>query len=455
MDRLLKARARKQKRVALVSYGCAKNQVDSEVMLGYLSSAGYAVLPDTKNADVIILNTCGFIKPAKEEAVGAIKDAVRLKKKEKPPLLVVAGCYVERYRDSLEQTFPDVDIWLDVKNYDKIVQAIEGVPFRPGRRAFLYSHASPRLLSTPSSWAYLKISEGCSHRCSFCAIPSIKGPYRSRSIGSIVKEAAGLVQLGVKEINLISQDTTSFGRDRGLKDGLPKLLERLSSIPRLRWIRILYGHPEEITADLLDIMREAKICSYFDLPFQHVDSAIIRRMGRSMEGREALALLDRIREKLPNSSIRTSLIVGFPGEGKEEFLKLKNFVREAKVDHLGVFTYSPEEGTTAFRLGDPVRESIKTRRRHEIMSLQAEISLANNKKYLGQHLDVLIGSPSSTHSPASRNEVVLGRSQFQAPEVDGVVYVHPAMTPGRRLRPIEKVEITDADVYDLHGVISG
>lgn len=444
-----------RKTVALISYGCAKNLVDSEVMLGYLSRAGYAILPDPEKADIIILNTCGFIRPAREESARAIEDAVSLKRGKKAALVVAAGCYVERYKDSLEQTFPGVDIWLDVKDYDKIVQALEGEPFPPGRRTFLCSHTTPRLLSPPSSWAYLKISEGCSHRCSYCAIPLIKGPYRSRSIHSIVEEAGQLVNLGIREINLISQDTTSFGRDRGLENGLVKLLEKLSSLPRLGWIRILYGYPEEVTDKLIDVMSDAKICSYFDLPFQHADPAILRRMRRSMESRRALGLLDRIRGKLPDASIRTSLIVGFPGEGKKEFLKLRNFVREARFDHLGVFAYSPEEGTSAFRLGDPVGEEVKIKRQHEIMALQAEISLYNNKKYLGRHLDVLIESAPPAGAPRRGGSVVLGRGQFQAPEVDGVIHVRAVLPPGRRLGPIEKVEITAAHVYDLHGVISG
>ncbi len=445
----------RRKTVAVISYGCAKNLVDSEVMLGHLSRAGYAILPEPEKADIVILNTCGFITPAREEAARAIEDTVGLKKREKPPLVVAAGCYVERYKNRLEQAFPGVDIWLGVKDYDKIVQVIEGKPFRPGRRAFLCSHTTPRILSTPSSWAYLKISEGCSHRCSFCAIPLIKGPYRSRSIHSIVEEASQLVQLGVREINLISQDTTSYGRDRGMKNGLAKLLEKLSSLPRLGWIRILYGCPEEIAASLLDVMTATKICSYFDLPFQHADPSILKMMGRRMDSRQAMALLDRIRGKLPDASIRTSLIVGFPGEGKKEFLRLKNFVREARFDHLGVFTYSPEEGTPAFGLGDPVAEDVKIRRHQEIMDLQAEISFVNNQRYLGQRVDVLIEPTPPSAALRRRGPVLLGRGRFQAPEVDGVIYVRAALACSRRLRAIEKVEITAVDVYDLQGVISG
>ncbi|MDH7511610.1 MAG: 30S ribosomal protein S12 methylthiotransferase RimO [Clostridiales bacterium] len=444
----------KRKSVALISYGCAKNLVDSEVMLGYLSGAGYAILPEPEKADVVILNTCGFITPAREEAARAIEDALSLKKRKKRPLVVAAGCYVERYKNSLEQAFPEVDIWLGVKDYDKIVQAIEGKPFRAGRRTFLCSHTTPRLLSTPSSWAYIKISEGCSHKCSFCAIPLIKGPYRSRPIDSIIEEARQLVHLGVREINLISQDTTSYGRDRGMKNGLAKLLEKLSSLPRLGWIRILYGYPEEISINLLDVMTATKICSYFDLPFQHADPSILKVMGRSMDSRRAMALLDRIRSRVSDASIRTSLIVGFPGEGKREFLRLKDFVREARFDHLGVFTYSPEEGTPAFRLGDPVAEGVKIRRQQEIMDLQAEISFANNKRYLGQRVDVLIESTSPSAFLRRDGLALRGRGRFQAPEVDGVIYVRAPSPCGRRLRVIEKVEITAVDVYDLHGMIS-
>lgn len=437
-----------EKTVSLVTFGCAKNLVDSEVMLGYLRQRGYGFLKDAEKADVVILNTCGFIKPAKEEAIQAIEKAAAFKRRKKGKIIVATGCYVERYKQDLRSKYPEVDVWLGVKDFDKIVQAIEGRSFRRGQETFLCSHTTPRLLSTPPSWAYLKISEGCSHECTFCAIPLIKGPYRSRSISSIVEEAKELGRRGVKEINLVSQDTTYFGRDKGVKDGFVKLLRRLIDVPEIRWIRLLYGYPEEITDALLEIISEEKICSYLDIPFQHADRDILKAMKRSMDGRRALALIEKIRRRLPEVALRTSLIVGFPGEGRKEFEGLKAFVQAARFDHLGVFTYSPEEGTDSFHRDDPIPESEKLKRQKEIMQIQAEISSAIIKKYLNQRLEVLIENPSAVSGKAS-----IGRARFQAPEVDGVVYLRDDRSTLRRLKPLEKVEIEATDVYDLHGKI--
>jgi len=262
-------RSRPKKSVALITLGCAKNLVDSEVMLGFLQQAGYRFVLQPRLADILVLNTCGFIGPAKEEAEQAILKAVRLKKKRPEKAIVVTGCYVQRCAEELASRYPEVDAWLGVADFDKIVPAVEGRDFRCGKRTFLCSHTSPRVVSTPRSWAYLKISEGCSHRCSFCAIPLIKGPYRSRPVESIVREAEELASLGVREVNLVSQDSTSFGRDRGIKEGLAGLLCRLVEVPRIRWIRVLYGYPDEVTEPLLEVMGEAPICSYLDIPFQH------------------------------------------------------------------------------------------------------------------------------------------------------------------------------------------
>jgi len=436
------------KTVSLATFGCAKNLVDSEVMLGYLRRAGYALLPNPEKADVIILNTCGFIGPAKEEAVQALKEAAAHKQRDNHKTIVATGCYVERTGKGLRSEYPEVDVWLGVKDFNNIVQAIEGRSFRRGKETFLCSHKTPRLISTPPSWAYVKISEGCSHECAFCAIPLIKGPYRSRSLSSIVAEARELGRRGIKEINLISQDTTYFGRDKGIYDGLVKLLRRLIDVPGLRWIRFLYGYPEEITDDLLEIMAEKKICSYLDIPFQHADRRILRGMKRSMDGKRSLALIEKIRNRLPGVALRTSLIVGFPGEGRKEFEALKTFVRTARFDHLGVFTYSPEEGTGSFGSGDPVPEKEKTSRQEEIMRIQAGISAEINKKYLKRKIEVLI-----EHSPRRSGNPSWGRARYQAPEVDGVVYIQENRRMAHGLKPLEKVEIVAADVYDLHGKI--
>jgi ribosomal protein S12 methylthiotransferase len=438
------------KKVSLITFGCAKNLVDSEVMAGYLGQAGFEFVEDPKNADIIILNTCGFIQPSKDEAEDAIQDALSLKKKSGSQRIVVAGCYSERYEPTLRERYPDIDAWLGVKDFDKIVKVVEGKGFSASDRTYLYSHKTPRAISTPASWAYLKISEGCSHQCAFCSIPLIKGAYRSRPTSSIVEEARHLVSGGVREINLISQDTTYFGRDKGRPEGLARLLEELVKIRELEWIRILYGYPEEITDALVEVMQEPKICSYLDIPFQHSDPALIRKMKRAMHGRRALELLEKIRKKLSPAAIRTSIIVGFPGEGRREFEDLRAFVKEAEFDHLGVFTYSKEEGTDACALGDPVEESIKQRRRDQIMEIQAGISSKKLKAYIGRTVDILIEGVWKDDP-----RFLIGRGRFQAPEVDGVIFARPVEQGNPALGPIQKVEITDSEVYDLHGKLAG
>ena len=435
------------KKVALISFGCAKNLVDSEVMLGYLEKAGYTFVTNPGEADIVIFNTCGFIEPAKQEARGALKEAVAFKKEGKKTVAV--GCYVERYKERLMKKYPEIDVWLGVNDFDKIVQAIEGKPFKKSQHCFLYDHASPRYIQTPPSWTYVKISEGCSHECSFCAIPFIKGPYRSRSVSSILKEVEKLSSRGLKEINLISQDTTYFGRDQGLEDGLSFLLKELLKVQGIEWIRILYGYPEEISDSLLEVMQEERICSYLDIPFQHSNSRIIKKMKRGMDGRRALKLIQKLREKLPDIALRTSLVVGFPGEDKREFEDLEKFVQEARFDHLGVFTYSKEEGTDCFDFGDPVKESMKKKRRDKIMAIQSEISFENNKKYLNQSLDVLIEG-----IPKENPDILIGRGRFQAPEVDGMILIDAPGKWEKVVNTIQKVEITGGDVYDLYGKLA-
>lgn len=436
-------------KVALISYGCAKNLVDSEVMLGYLKNAGYRFVTRAVEADILILNTCGFIQPAKKEAQDALREATSLKKRGKVKKAVAVGCYVERYRDSLARRFPEIDVWLGVGEFDKIVQAIEGKPFEKAGGTFLYSHSSPRLLQTPPSWAYVKISEGCSRQCSFCAIPIIKGPYRSRPISSILREVEDLAGQGVREINLVSQDSTGFGRDLGLEDGLSLLLRELLKVKKIEWIRVLYGYPEEISDPLLEVMEEEEICSYLDIPFQHSHPRIIKAMKRGMDGKRALHLVGKIRKKISDAVIRTSLLVGFPGEGKDEFEELERFVEEARFDHLGVFTYSREEGTSSFSMGDPVKESVKMKRKEKLLEIQAEISFENNRRYLHQKVEVLIEGVLK-ENPA----VLAGRGRFQAPEVDGVILIEDGEKRRKVMNTIQTVEITGWDVYDLFGKLT-
>jgi ribosomal protein S12 methylthiotransferase len=434
------------KKVALISLGCAKNLVDSEVMLGILEKQKYDLVPAIEMAEIIVINTCGFIHPARQEAHEAIEKAVMEKNKSKAKKIIVSGCYVERSQEDLQKVYPEVDVWTGVMDFDKIGQMIEGQSYQKAQKCFLYDHTSSRLLSTPPSWAYVKISEGCSKSCSFCAIPLIKGPYRSRSIPSISEEIRTLVSKGIQEINLVSQDTTCYGHDLGINDGLVVLLKELLNIGNLQWIRILYSYPEEISEPLLNIMRDKRICSYLDIPFQHSHPFIIKRMRRGSDGKKSLRLLERIRERIPDIAIRTSLVVGFPGEGKKEFDDLVAFVKHARFDHLGVFTYSLEEGTKCFELGDPVKEQVKLRRKRKILGIQAEISYENNKKYVGQSLDILIEG-----TVKQDRTLMVGRGQFQAPEVDGIVFIPSEERETDLFNTIQKVEITGRDVYDLYG----
>jgi len=437
---------RAERRVALISLGCAKNLVDSEVMLGELKKSGFGFVPRPEDADIIIVNTCGFIGPAREEAEDALREALSLKRSDPRKRVVAAGCYVERDRPGLEAKFPQVDAWTGVRSFDEIAAIVEGRPAAGRAGTFLYSDASPRLVSTPGTWAYVKISEGCSHRCGFCAIPLIKGPYVSRSAASVVREAAALAGQGVKEIDLVSHDTTWFGRDRGVRHGLANLLRHLGRVGGLEWIRFLYGYPEEISEPLIEAMAGPKICRYFDIPFQHAHPAILKAMRRGLDADRALRLIDRIRTRLPGSTIRTSLIVGFPGERKREFAALRRFVEEARFDHAGVFAYSPEKGTPACALPDTVSADEKEARRAEIMTLQAAISLSHNESRLGRTIEVLVEGP-DPDSPG----VWTGRGRFQAPEVDGVVRF--TLPPGTAEPPsaIVRVAVDSAGAYDLSG----
>ncbi len=440
----------KMKKVALISLGCAKNLVDSEVMLGLLEKKDYVFVIKLEEADIIIINTCGFIEPARRESIDAIKQCIQEKRKKKGKQIIVAGCYVQRSQEKLKKSFPEVDTWLGVGDFDKIVHVLDGKPYESFPGCFLYDHTFPRLLSTPPAWAYVKISEGCSHRCSFCSIPLIKGPYQSRSIPSIIEEVEGLVSKGIKEINLISQDSTYYGSDTCHKNGLVLLLQELLALKNLSWIRILYSYPEEITDSLLDIMKEEKICSYLDIPFQHSHPKIIKQMNRGFEGKRSLKLLDKIRKKIPDVAIRTTLVVGFPGEGRLEFDDLKKFIASARFDHLGVFSYSREEGTTGYELGETVSRIDKEKRIKTIMDIQADISYENNKKYIHQKVDVLIEG-TLKQDPS----LLVGRGRFQAPEVDGVVWLSPEKRESEVFHSIQKVEITDVDVYDLYGILIG
>ncbi len=435
------------RKTALINLGCAKNLVDSEIMLGNLDKRGYEISTDTDEADIIIVNTCGFIEEARKESESAIRNAVSAKLNAgNQKMVIVTGCYVERCSNELKEKFPEVDRWTGVKDFNHIADIITGTSFQKSDTCYLYDHKAPRYLSTPPSWTYIKISEGCSHKCSFCAIPLIKGDYRSRPLPSIVEEASMLAGKGIKEINIISQDSTYYGRDLGLKNGLTSLLQELSKIKKIKWIRVLYAYPEEINDPLLEVLKEPNMCSYLDCPFQHSNRGIVNRMKRGMDGTQALRLMDKIRKKISDIALRTTVIVGFPGEGKKQFEELKNFVRAAQFDHLGAFAYSREKNTEGYRLGDPVEYETKINRLREIMDIQSDISSKINRKYLGRRMEVIVEG-----RLAEDPSLLLGRMQYQAPEVDGSVYVDLKKDQKDVVKKIETFKITGCDDYDLYG----
>jgi ribosomal protein S12 methylthiotransferase len=435
--------------VCLVSLGCPKNLVDSEVILGLLSKEGYLLTTDPSVAEILIVNTCSFIQDATREAIETILRLTHYKKAGRCRLLIVSGCLPQRYGKVLEKELPEVDLFVgtgDFQNLPQILSKKQKAKSFLSRTPFLYDEKTPRILSTPSFIAYLKIAEGCSNACSFCTVPKIRGSYRSRRPRSVVQEANRLADQGAQEIILIAQDTTAYGRD--LRDGtnLEKLLKKLVKVDGLRWIRILYGYPKasNFTEGLLDLMaQEKKICSYLDLPVQHIDDEILKRMGRRSKSHEIRSLLSKIRTWLPEVSLRTSLIVGFPGEKQVHFKALLDFVQEMQFDHLGAFKYSPEEGTLASRLPDLIPESVKEERLRTLMKLQKKISLKKYRNMVGKRMEVLV------EGSGGQRGMLRGRLQTQAPEIDGCVFLKGNARPGDWVEAC----ITEALPYDLVGQI--
>lgn len=445
---------RKQK-FSIVSLGCARNLVDSEVMAGLLQQGHYEMVPEPADADVVLVNTCGFIDAAKTESIDTIIEVSRLKDEGKIKKLVVAGCLAQRYSQELAAELPEVDLFIGTGEVPKIVEILQQQEADDNRRQYvgipqyLYDHATPRARATPSYTAFLKVSEGCDHKCAFCIIPKLRGPHRSRSIDSVVNETALLAQGGVKEINLIAQDLTAYGRDR--KDGttLFGLLKKMVDVPEVVWIRLLYAYPNFLDEPLLKLIRENdKICKYIDIPFQHISRRLLQRMRRGKSGSAVRETVARLREAIPGLTLRTSLIVGFPGETEEDFKALLDFVEETQFDRLGIFKYSEEEGTAAAAMDGRVSESEKEKRWQEVMDLQATISQKKNKALIGTIDRVMI---ESTDSEPGK---LVGRTQAHAPEVDGFVFVDgPEASPPPKPGDIVDVKITDALEYDLMGEI--
>src|SRR5262245_30684034 len=384
-------------KIGFVSLGCPKNLVDTEVMMGQLTAQGHELTPHPSDADVIVVNTCSFIDPAKQESVDTILEMAEYKKTGRAQRLIVAGCLVERYRNDIRQNMPEVDAVIGTNELEQITSLCEGLestadPFQP----YLYHDATPRVLATPKHFAYVKIAEGCDHPCTFCVIPQYRGKFRSRRFESVISEATRLFQQGVREINLIGQDTTCYGEDFGLGDGLALLLERLASIPtpQEKWIRFLYAYPNKVTQRLLDtIAAHPALVKYIDMPLQHASARVLKRMKRGASGDIFIKLIERIRRTIPGVAIRTSFITGFPGETSKDFDELCQFVEAARFDNLGVFTYSDEDTSASYGLDGKVDGRTIQNRKRRLMSIQRKISRARNGAMVGRVVDVLVEGP--------------------------------------------------------------
>jgi len=435
-------------RVSVVTLGCEKNLVDSEIMSGLIHKRGFSLVEKPEDATVIIVNTCGFIDAAKEESVNTILNLAELKETARLKALIVSGCLTQRYKQVLMDEMPEIDGIVGTGDFHRINDIIDEAlrgrkPVYVGNPVFNYEETLPRLLSTPRHTAYVKIAEGCDNACTFCSIPIMRGKFRSRSMESILAEVKMLADQGVKEISLIAQDSTNYGTD--LYDGfkLPELLNRVSEVPGIAWVRLHYAYPGFFTDELIEaIATNPKICNYIDMPLQHSEDSILKRMRRPGRQRDVRELVGKIRARIPEVALRTSMIVGFPGETEEDFEKLCEFVREIKFDRLGVFAYSQEEDTPANRLPNQVSDEVKQFRANTLMEIQRQVAMDNSAKYVGRTIDVLV------ERYDGRSDVYIGRSQYDAPEVDGEVFISNCPV---QIGELSKVRITHAYEYDLSG----
>ena len=437
-------------KVGFISLGCPKNLVDSEVMMGVLARSGYEMTPRADEADILVVNTCSFIEPARKESIETILEMAEHKKFGATQKLIVAGCLVERYREQIQQEIPEVDAVVGTNELEQILEACRGTLAGrlPVLEPYLYHELTPRLTATPRHYAYIKIAEGCDHPCSFCIIPQLRGRFRSRRFESVVREAEQLTAAGARELILIGQDTTSYGEDLGLRDGLPMLLERLAGLDDVGWVRFLYVYPNRVSQKLIDtVAAQPKLVPYFDIPLQHASAAVLKRMRRGSHGDAFLKLLGRIRAAMPEVALRTSFIVGFPGETEKDFETLCDFVRAARFDHVGVFTYSDEETSQSYPLDGKVSAGEARRRQRHLMAVQRPIAAEKNRQRLGRRLTALLEGP-------SRETELLWEARLtaQAPEIDSKLYINDcalAEMPGAG--SMVTVEITEARDYDLVG----
>jgi ribosomal protein S12 methylthiotransferase len=444
------------RKVGFVSLGCPKNLVDSEVMMGILAREGYELTPRADDAEILVVNTCSFIEPAQKESVDAILEMAEHKKFGAAKKLIVAGCLVERYRDQILEQIPEVDAVVGTGEVERIIEAVEGdlkvLPAQPP--AFLYHDLTPRVVTTPKHQAYIKIAEGCDHPCTFCIIPELRGAFRSRRFESVVREAENLAAAGTREVTLIGQDTTSYGEDLGLRDGLAQLLERLAQVDDLLWVRFLYAYPNRVTQKLLDTLAaHERLAKYVDMPLQHASRNVLARMKRGSHGDAFLKLLERMRATIPGVALRTSFIVGFPGETEADFQELYDFVAAAKLDWMGVFEYSDVDNAESFALDAKVDAEAIADRRNRLMALQRKISRERLRGLKGQTKTALVEGLSKD------NPLVWeARLETMAPDIDGKLYLTDIELQGGEVAAagdVVQVEITKADAYDLIGRVVG
>ena len=443
-------------KIGFISLGCPKNLVDSEVMAGLLQKEGHVLTTDRSEAEIIVVNTCSFIRDSKQESIDTILEAAGLKRSGALKRLIVTGCLAERYPREIKSELPEVDAILGTNQVLDITRAAAGEAVSPpatfGRSdadLYLYDENTPRTIATPAYTAYIKIAEGCDHTCAFCIIPAIRGPFRSRTIPSLVQEARNLAASGVKEITLVSQDTTSYGVDLGIQDGLAHLLEALDGVPGFQWIRFLYVYPNMVSERLTKVVSASgRICKYIDMPLQHVSAHILRAMRRGGNRTSLSRMIDRIRRAIPGVTLRTTMIVGYPGETDRDFEELKTFCRDMEFDRLGVFCYSDEEGTAAFNSRRKVPATTAENRRRELMRQQAAISRRKNRQLVGKEMAILVEGPSD------QSELLLqGRLESQAPEIDGVCLINDSEVGPPAPGEFRTVRITRALEHDLLGTI--
>jgi len=439
-------------KVGFISLGCPKNLVDSEVMMGQLVANGHELTPHPDQADVLVVNTCSFIDPAKKESIDTILEMAEYKKVGRARKLIVAGCLVERYRGDIRKDMPEVDALIGTNELDQIVAMCEGedVPQNP-LEPYLYHDLTPRVLSTPRHFAYIKIAEGCDHPCTFCVIPQYRGQFRSRRFESVISEATRLFRQGVREINLIGQDTTCYGEDLGLQHGLADLLARLAEIetPHEKWVRFLYAYPNKVTQRLLDTMAaHPSLVKYIDMPLQHASARVLKRMKRGGSGDIFLKLIERVRRTIPGVAIRTSMIAGFPGETAEDFAELCQFVEAARFDNLGVFAYSDEDTSASYALDGKVDGRTIQNRKRRLMAIQRKIARARNRALVGAELSVLVEGRSQ-----ETDLLWEARLSTQAPGIDGVTLINDFEGAEPRSGEIRRLLVTESHDYDLVGTL--